>query len=397
MKNWYSLLSLLSLLLWAGLSTSYGQCSGKLDLIYPTTTGTATLTVNNGNGSATTTTCPTTANGGAVLLSFNGDSDSNILVEAITTVNGVQQTTTVQSYSNVPAYTVNSITVTPSTTTTYRVTATTTACQQTKTTVASISVTPSLRLSATNNVTTICSGTSTVLTATGGVAVPPATQAVYTFSGPGITTQSNTTGTLTVTPTVTSTYTVTTNTASCGTATQQITLVVPTLTVTPAAPGICAGSPTTLTAASNLTGGTYTWTIPATGTTVGTGAAITVSPTATTTYRVTYSGTTCTNAQTRDVTVTVTSTPTLAVTPTSATTCGTGSTVLTASSNITGGYLHLVAGYGPERHHWRYGYGFSIRYNHLYCDVGSVRPDANQASHYNGTYTPNDHADCSQP
>ncbi|HLP12574.1 MAG TPA: PKD domain-containing protein [Flavobacteriales bacterium] len=82
-----------------------------------------------------------------------------------------------------------------------------------------------------------------------------------------------------------------------------------TVTITPAAPTICAGSSTTLTASA--TGATsYTWS-PATGLSSTTGATVTATPAATTTYTVTASSGSCTGTAT--VTVTVNPTPVINV------------------------------------------------------------------------------------
>lgn len=160
--------------------------------------------------------------------------------------------------------------------------------------------------------TSICVDNSTTLTANGA--------STYSWS------TSATTAAITVSPTATTTYTVV-GTAGIGcTATQTVTVIVnslPTINITGTSP-ICRGSSTTLTASG---GSTYSWNTSATT------AAITVSPTTTTTY--TVYGTSsqgCSNTQTMQVVVN-----TLPVVSLSGnnTICAGDSTLLTGSSGGT--------------------------------------------------------------
>ena len=141
-------------------------------------------------------------------------------------------------------------------------------------------------------------------------------------------------GTLTVTPTDHTLYTVTAPTSCSGTTAQQLALEVPSLTASPTSAGVCPGSSTTLTVNSNVAGTTYTWT--ANGSPVGTGSSITVSPGATTTYRVTSSNPSgCSNTAFRDVPVTVAA-ASASVSPATATINPGSSATLLASASFSG-------------------------------------------------------------
>jgi uncharacterized repeat protein (TIGR01451 family) len=130
---------------------------------------------------------------------------------------------------------------------------------------------------------TICSGSNTTLTASGG--------STYAWSN-GVNAATNT-----VSPTATTTYTVTvTGTNGCiSTANQTVTVnPIPTAAITGTSV-ICSGTPTTLTATG---GGTYLWSNGSTA------SFITVSPTANVTYTVTVTNASgCTSTASQAVTV----------------------------------------------------------------------------------------------
>ncbi|MGP8217333.1 MAG: hypothetical protein ACLQQ4_17325 [Bacteroidia bacterium] len=169
----------------------------------------------------------------------------------------------------------------------------------------------------------ICTGSSTSLTASGAT----------TYTWAPSTGLSPTTGTaVTANPTSTITYTITGTASGCsGTQTVTVTVnSVPTLTVTPSAPSICAGSSTSLTASG---ASTYIWS-PNTNLSATTGATVTANPSTSTTYTVTGTNSNgCVNTQT--VAVTVNPLPTLTITPSSASICAGSSTSLTASGAST--------------------------------------------------------------
>lgn len=175
--------------------------------------------------------------------------------------------------------------------------------------------------SVTVNNATICGGSSTVLTAN-----PSTSGGTFLWSPGGETTQS-----ITVSPTLTSTYTVTYTTSGCGatnaTSTVTVSSTAPTVTVNN--PTICSGSSTILTATPSTSGGTYLW-YPGNATT----QSITVSPTSTQVYTVTYTLSGCSSAPT-NTTVTVNPSPTVSLN--NETICFGSSATLVATPSVSGG------------------------------------------------------------
>jgi gliding motility-associated-like protein len=207
-----------------------------------------------------------------------------------------------------------SIIVSPLTPTTYTVTGTVSAgCSGTTTVLVNVSPTPTVTAVASN--TTICSGSSTTLTASG------ATSYVW---NPG----NFTSNPLTVTPIGTTTYTVTGTTSGCA-STAQVTITVnpsPTVTATASNPTICAGTPITLTATGAVT---YVWNP---GNLIGNNP--TVSPVATTTYTVVGTAANgCTSST--QVTVTVNSLPTITASANNTTICSGTTITLTATGGVS--------------------------------------------------------------
>jgi len=203
----------------------------------------------------------------------------------------------------------NSITVSPSTTTTYFVrysgSCNTTVCASAIVTVNAISVAPT----SITGITSICLGDSTTLTLNGGSAGTGATAQWFTGSCGG--TSAGTGNSITVSPSTNTTYFVrysgTCNTTTCA----STTVIVNTASTAPTSISgtttICSGSSTTLTVSGGTsgTGATAQWfTDSCGGTPAGSGNSITVSPSATTSYYVRYSGT-CNTTTCASVTVTV--------------------------------------------------------------------------------------------
>ena len=157
---------------------------------------------------------------------------------------------------------------------------------------------------------TICSGGSATLTASGGTS--------YTWT-PGSTTNT----TLVVSPGINTTYTVAGSNGTCtSTATASVT-VSGALSITSNSTSICSGGAATLTATGATT---YTW-LPMSST----GSSVTVSPTSNTTYTIQGLSGTCTGSTT--VNVVVTSQPTITVNTT--TICSGSTTTLTATGATT--------------------------------------------------------------
>ena len=171
---------------------------------------------------------------------------------------------------------------------------------------------------AAGNDAAICEGSSTSLVASGATS--------YSWSDG--TTIVGTTASVTANPTATTTYTVTGTDANGCVNTDQVVVTVsplPTASITASAATICVGASTTLTA-NGGTGFTYLWSNGATT------QAITVSPSATTTYTVSVTNANgCTSASAASQVITVNPLPVATITPSGATTfCQGGNVVLTA-------------------------------------------------------------------
>jgi len=169
------------------------------------------------------------------------------------------------------------------------------------------------------NDVSICSGTSTTLTATGGSTYN--WTPVNSLSNPSIANP-------VASPTTTTVYTVNMSNGTCSSLdTVKVTVVaVPTINATNDL-SICIGSNTTLSATG---GNSYSW-VPSTGLSSTTTATTTANPTVTTTYTVTGSNGVCTSKD--SVIVTVNSLPTVTVTASGTTTfCQGGSVTLSANT-----------------------------------------------------------------
>ncbi len=175
------------------------------------------------------------------------------------------------------------ITVTPASTTTYSVTATdANSCSATGAVTVTVNQLPVPAINPAS--ATVCQGSNTTLTASGGVS--------YNWS------DGTTTSVLTVAPSATTTYSVTVTDANTCSATTDATVTVNTLpvaSVTPVSATICQGADTTLTASGGVG---YLWS------NAQTTATITVNPAITTTYTVTVAdANTCTASTSATVTV----------------------------------------------------------------------------------------------
>jgi gliding motility-associated-like protein len=178
-------------------------------------------------------------------------------------------------------------TASPTTTTTYTLSASANGCTNQDQVTVTIGTPPTVTV----NSATICSGQAATLTAT-----PSTAGGTFLWSPGGQTTNS-----ISVSPTSNSNYSVvyTLNGCSSLSASASVT-VAPSPTVSIAPVTFCPGTAVTLTASASPSGGTYTWN-PAGQTT----NSITVNPTSTTNYTVSYALTGCPS-------VTATGTATLA-------------------------------------------------------------------------------------
>lgn len=243
----------------------------------------------------------------------------------------------------------SSISVSPSSTTTYFVRAQG-SCNTTTCASVLVTVNPVPFASASPSPQTICSGTATSI-ALGSFT--PGTTFAWTVVQAGVTGATASSGptiaqTLTfVTSPGTATYTVTPTAAGC--AGSPITVVVtvnpiPVATATPVAQTICSGGTTSVALTSTVTGTTYSWTVAQTGVSGGTnanGSTIAETLTATGTvsgtavYSVTPTANGCPGAPIT-VTITIDPTPIVTATPSSQTICSGSTTSIALTSNVSG-------------------------------------------------------------
>lgn len=174
----------------------------------------------------------------------------------------------------------------------------------TSTRVVTINTTPNVAV----NSSTICSGATTTLTATGATGYQWNTSA--------------TTAAISVAPATTTSYTVTGTSNGCTNAKVATVTVRATPTITAGNASVCNGNPAVLSASGATT---YNWNTGATT------ASISVSPGSTTNYTVTGTTNGCTS--TKVVTVTINSTPTVAVS--NATACAGSPVTLNATGATT--------------------------------------------------------------
>ena len=211
-------------------------------------------------------------------------------------------------------YSGNSITVTPTSNTTYTVTGTIGTCSATATVSVTVNPAPSLTVNATPS--SICQGNNAILSASGANTYSW-TDGTNNYSGNNIT----------VTPTSNTTYTVTGTIGTCSaTATVSVTVnATPTLTVNATDNQLCTGESATLTANG---ANTYSWSNG------GNGSSITVTPNTSTTYTVTgISAEGCSN--TASISITVNPVPNVSANASPNTICIGGSSTLSASGANT--------------------------------------------------------------
>ncbi|MDF2447697.1 MAG: hypothetical protein K0R26_201 [Bacteroidota bacterium] len=226
------------------------------------------------------------------------------------------------SYSWSPgAQTTTVITVNPSGTTSYTVRGTNGNCSNTKTITINVTPTPTVNASVSN--TTICSGSSVIVSVTG------ATTYTWLPSGTG--------NTSTLSPASTTIYTVTGSSSGCSSAQRTFTVNVtntPTVNITASSSTICAGQNATLTASG---ASSYSWSPGAQTTTV-----ITVSPSATSSYTVRGFNGGCNSSKT--ITINVSATPTIVTSITNTTICSEASAIVSVTG--AGSYTWSPSGSG---------------------------------------------------
>ncbi|MCU0433177.1 MAG: choice-of-anchor I family protein [Bacteroidia bacterium] len=297
-----------------------GNLSGASLSVTPSTTTTYSVTgTNTVTGCSNTATVTVTVNGLPTVTATTAN--PSICAGASTTISGSGANTYTWQPGNLSGA---SLSVTPSTTTTYSVTGTNTVtgCSNTSTVTITVNGLPTVTASAAN--ASICVGASTTLNGSGAN--------TYTWQ-PG-----NLSGTsISVTPATTTTYSVTgTNTVTgcSNTATVSVTVNgLPTVTATTANPSICAGASTTI---SGSGANTYTWQPGNLS-----GASLSVTPATTTTYSVTGTNTLTGCSNTSTVTITVNGLPTV--------------TASAANASICAGAVTTISSSGADSYNWQPG------------------------------------------
>lgn len=203
----------------------------------------------------------------------------------------------------------STISITPSVTTNYSLTAGTSTATCSYDAFFTLTVTPTPTVTISPSSTTLCSGNTVTLTASGASS--------YSWN----TASTNTV--ITVSPMANTTYTVTGYNGACSNVKTQLIQVTasPTLFASASPNSICSGAPVSLSAGG--TANTYTWS------TGSNNPNIADFPTVTTTYSVTGHNNLCIS-NTSTVAVTVTTTPTVTINASAAAICTGGSATLTA-------------------------------------------------------------------
>lgn len=218
----------------------------------------------------------------------------------------------------------NPITVSPTTTTSYNLQYTVNSCSNSAS--KNVTVNPKPSVSINTSSSTICAGKTTTLTASS-----PDAGGTYVWAPGGATTNA-----ITVSPAGNTTYTVTytIGATSCSqTATSAITVLsVPSVTVTPTSASICAGASTTLNTNASPAGGTYSWSPGGASTN-----SITVSPTSSTTYTLTYTAGNGCSVSNSSAAITVTPLDDANFSYASATYCATGTDPIPTVTGLPGG------------------------------------------------------------
>ncbi len=317
-------------------TTYYVRAEGTCNT---TTCASATVTVNSLSAAATGITGTTTiCNGGSTILSVSGGSPGT----------GASWKWYSGSCGGTLVGTGSSVTVSPTSNTTYYVRAEGT-CNTT--TCASVTVTVNAAPTAPTGITgttTLCSGSSTTLTASGGTEGSGCSYEWGTGSTVGSNMISGATSASYTTAALSSstTYWVRrVGTAPCSNTTGGASATVTVNSLSAAATGItgtttiCNGGSTTLSVSGGSpgTGASWKWYSGSCGgTLMGTGSSVTVSPASNTTYYVRAEGT-CNTTTCASVTVTVNTAPTAPTGITGTTTlCSGSSTTLTASGGSEG-------------------------------------------------------------
>ncbi len=266
-------------------------CAGQVATF--TVSGATTYTWNPGSVTGSTYTTSPASSGTVSVIGANGTCTSQVTTSITVTPNptvavsnqticsgqtAILTATGATTYSWNTGATTNTISVSPTSLTIYTVVGTTNSCTNTRTVSATVNSQPTVAVANAS----ICSGNSTILTATGATN--------YTWMPGG-----QLTNTVSVNPGSTTIYTITGATGTCTTSTNATVNVTSTPTLVANSATICPGQTATLTASGATT---YTWNP---GNISGT--TYTIAPASNTTISVVGANGTCTTAATVSVTI----------------------------------------------------------------------------------------------
>ena len=271
---------------------SLSATTGATVTATPTATDIYTATGTDGNGCQSTTTVAVTVNS---LPNVGASAYSpDVCIGGSTGLTATGAATYVWSSDPTLSGTTSAtVTASPTVTNTYSVVGTDgNGCQSAATVSVTVNSLPAISASA--SASAVCAGSSSLLTASGGVSY------AWTYDP---TLSVNTGTTVTATPTVTNTYTVvgTDGNGCVGAATVAVTVnSLPTISASAATSAFCAGGSTTLTVSGGVI---YIWMYDPT-LSVTSGSIVTATPTATDVYTVVGTGSNgCQNVATVSVTV----------------------------------------------------------------------------------------------
>ncbi len=259
-----------------------------------------TYTVTGANGNCVSTRTVNVNIGSAISIAVNNPSICAGQTATLTASGATTYTWNTGSNSS-------SITVNPSTTTSFTISGTVGACNGSQTSTVTVSPNPTVAVANAS----LCSGNTATLTASGAT--------TYTWNPGGLSGSS-----VTVSPTSTQSYSITgSNAAGCTNTTSATVSVTATPTLSIPSVTICTGQTATLSASGATS---YTWNPGA-----GTGATFTAAPAANTTYTVNGANGICVTTSTVGVIVGAA----LSVSINSPTICAGQSVTLTATSSAT--------------------------------------------------------------
>ncbi len=303
-------------------TTGLSSGSGTVVSANPTSTSTYVVTGSDANGCTNTASVTVSVNAKPAITA-SPTSPTICNGQSVTLTGGGGNTYAWSPGTGLSATTGSVVSASPTSTTSYTVTGTdANGCSNVASVTVNVNAKPTITVNPPTSI--LCNGQSVTLTAGGGTSFVWSPSSGLS-SGSGAVVSAN--------PASTTVYTVIGTDANGCTNTSTTTVNInpkPTIGVTPAAPVLCTGQSTSLTASG---GTSYVWS-PSTGLSSGSGAVVSANPSSTTTYTVTGTDANgCTNTTT--VAVTVNSTAVITATPNAPVICNGQSVSLTAGGGNT--------------------------------------------------------------